>query len=429
MSVTDKIERDRTQARAATLGAAQKGNLRFLEQALRQHWGLGQNIVLCWRPTGTGISLLLVPHYFLGNFSESLNDCPSTDRLEALNGSFIRRLISGCRQMNEEDFHTTASRFELEPTAIDLPIPVLYDPPAIAAIDALIKRYSISYVASRAVLLFDIVDFSLFSPFEQTSQLNSLSYSLNSAYNKMLKVKVNIDFARTTTGDGFYIWNRELGPMANAHLFHFMLLVIADNAIARNKSRGNTVPAIRTGFHIGSHYEFYQAEGLNPTMYSYIVGEVTIELARMLASAQPGQIYIGEFATQLPTSLRDEAYLVDVDTVRFVERIKKINDLRGVEIAGEKTEAILSYLTGETGASGGESICRFRITDKHGRSRFAYNLRINIYRSGKKPIILGMQNGKKAKRNADYPRYSSYDSTAREFRSLGRRTSVIMETD
>ena len=38
------------------------------------------------------------------------------------------------------------------------------------------------------------------------------------------------------------------------------------------------VPLLRTCFDIGGHYEFYQSEGLSPTVYSYIVGEVTIEL-------------------------------------------------------------------------------------------------------------------------------------------------------
>ncbi len=373
------------------LGVSQRGNMRFFEKALREHWRLGQNIVLCWSATEKGVLLLFVPHYFLSYFTESLNEGQTTDRMQALNGKFIRQLISGQRMMSDEDLYGTARRFELNPTFIELPVPIFQDPAAMDAVDELVKRYSISYVESRAVMLLDIVDFSLFSPFEQTSQLNSLSYSLNSAYNKMLQANINIDFARTTTGDGFYIWNRELGPLANVHLFHFMLLVIADNAIAKRKSQGNTVPVIKSGFHIGSHYEFYQAEGLNPTMFSYIVGDVTIELARMLDSAQPGQIYIGDFQTKVPTSFREGAYLLDVDTAQFVERVKKLNDLKGVEIADEKTEAILSYLTGETGASGGESIRKFRITDKHGKSRFAYNLRINIYRQGQEPIILGMQ--------------------------------------
>jgi hypothetical protein len=76
-------------------------------------------------------------------------------------------------------------------------------------VEQIIRRYGISFVERRGVLLFDITDFSLFSPFEQASQLNSLSYSMNSAYNKLSTRDVHINFARTTTGDGYYVWNRD----------------------------------------------------------------------------------------------------------------------------------------------------------------------------------------------------------------------------
>ena len=68
-----------------------------------------------------------------------------------------------------------------------------------------------------------------------------------------------------------------------------MHLVLAYNAIARSKaSQRNAVPLLRTCFDISGHYEFYQSEGLPPTVYSYIVGEVTIELARMIDKKTPG---------------------------------------------------------------------------------------------------------------------------------------------
>ena len=375
---------------ARELGVAQRGNIRYLEKALREHWNLGQHIVLCWCPTEVGIDVLLAPHYFLANFSHTLNEGEPVDRLDALNGTFIRKLIAGGRRMERLEFDGTARRLDLEPTSIKLPIPVCEDSAALAATEALVRRYSISYVDSRAVLLFDIVDFSIHTPFEQTSQLNSLSYSLNAAYSKMLKNDINIDFARTTTGDGFYIWNRDIDPMASIHLFQFMLLVVANNAIARSKAKGRTVPRIRTGFHVGSHYEFSQAEGLNPTTFSFIVGDVTIELARMLESARSGQILIGDFVTRVPTSTRDGAYLIEVDSPRFVDRVRKsLNRLKGVELSGEEIESIHCFLSGETGASGGETVKRFRVTDKHGRSRNTFNVRINIRTARGKQVLLG----------------------------------------
>lgn len=381
-------------------GRVQQTNLGYLDKLLKEQWNLGKNILLCWTLDSQGIKALVVPHYYLGQFSASLNDCAPVDRLDALNGRFIRELISGRRQLSGEDFRGAASRLELTPVPLRLPLPLPEEPSVLDAVDEMVKRYSINHVKSRAVLLFDIVDFSLVTPFEQTAQLNSLSYSLNSANNKLRQKNIAINFSRSTTGDGYYVWNHDVSPRGNIELFQFMLLVIADNALARRADRSPTVPQIRTGFHIGSHFEFYQVEGLDPGMNSYIVGDVTIELARMLDLAGSGQIFIGDFDTVVPTSAREGAYLIASDTQRFVERAgKQMLDLRGIELSGEQIEAIHCFLTGDAGASGGQSVRRFRITDKHGRSRNAYNLRINIRASHCTPLILGEQESGLPKRH------------------------------
>lgn len=376
------------------LTQVQQANIQFLEQALKQHWQLGKHIFLSWCMDEEGIQVLRVPHYFLGKFSTSLNDCAEVDRLDALNGQFIRQLISGSRELPVDDFIGAARRLDLTPTKIELPVPIGLDVNVHRAIDTLIRRYSISYVDSRAVLLFDIVNFSVVSPFEQISQLNSLSYSMNSAYNKLLKKGIEINYSLTTTGDGFYVWHQKVSPQANIDLFYFMLLVIADNAMARRYSAGdgNVVPQLRTGFHIGSHYEFYQTEGENPSMTSYIVGDVTIELARMLELSRAGQIFVGEFDTVVPTSMSESAYLIDANTDNFVKRVSKhLAVLNGIEISDRAIENAHCFLTGESGSSAGNIIRRFRITDKHGRSRNAYNLRVNIHTDSSRPLILGAQ--------------------------------------
>ncbi|ROS04928.1 hypothetical protein EDC56_0445 [Sinobacterium caligoides] len=412
---------DKQITRAASLNIVQRGNLKFLESQIREHWCLGQNIVLCWHASEQGVELLLAPHYFLAQFSAALNQDAVASRLEALNGLFIKKLISGRRQMSARAFQGAAKRLQLEPIAIELPIPVLGDSTAERMTEELLHRYSISYVDKRAVILFDIVDFSLFTPFEQTSQLNSLSYSINSSYHKLLKHGIEVNFTRTTTGDGFYIWNRDNSAEASLNLYLFMLLVVMDNAIAQRKARGNTVPAIRTGFHMGSHYEFYQAEGLNPTMFSYIVGDVTIELSRMLDGAHRGQIVMGDFTTTVPTSMREGAYLIDVDTPRFIERIRKqLPLLKQLSLSGENIEKVHCYLTGETGASGGETVKTFTITDKHGLSRKTYNVRINIHTRNGQAIILGMQRRwKDRRRNIEERRQAGLESERR--RLVGER--------
>ena len=357
-----------------TISIVQRGNIKTIEATLRKQWRLGQNIVLCWSATDNGILMLMVPHYFLGNYTAG-----SEPGAHNTKERFVRRLISGQRKKDRDEFFEVSEKLGVSANFIKLSAPLDNDPRLNEAVDEIIRRYGISYVDSRAVLLFDIAQFSLYTPFEQASQLNSLSYSMNSAYNKLLTRGIEINFARTTTGDGYYVWNRDLSPSANEDLMHFLLLVIADNAMARKASKGNTVPLIRTAFHIGSHYELYQAEGVNPTVFSYIVGDVTIELARMVDLARPGQVFMGDFSVELPSpGKNDPNDTVTLDTLGFIRRCNDdIERVVGVQVAGQQVNQV--NLHASTAEHGGEQrVRRFRLTDKHGLSRCAFNLEIDF---------------------------------------------------
>lgn len=370
-----------------SISIVQRGNLKTLEKTLRRQWRLGQNIVLCWSADERGLLVIFVPHYFLGNYcaAGAVGSDPADD-----NEAFIRKLISGKRQKSREELFEISKRLDVAPTFIHLSTALTEEVTVLAAVEQLIKRYGLSYVESRAVLLFDIVEFSLHTPFEQASQLNSLSYSLNSAYNKLLARGIEINFARTTTGDGYYIWNRDLGPRASQDLFYFMLLVVADNAEARAASKGHTVPVIRTGYHIGGHYELYQAEGVNPTVFSYIVGEVTIELARMVDLAQAHQILIGDFSCENPVqgAAMGTSKLSAPAFVSICNR--DLAALQGTQLSGKAIGSMTCHLSDSTEKAGPR---RFRIVDKHGLSRHAYNLEIDIELEQQK-LWLGLDDSK-----------------------------------
>ncbi len=227
-----------------------------LEATLKKQWRLGQSIVLCWAFDPNGLLTIVVPHYFLGNFTSPNH--PSGEGQK--NEDFIRQLISGSRFKAHDEIFENARRLGVAPSFIKLDSSLDRSKASIEMIDEMIKRYSLGHEENRAVALFDIADFSLFRPFEQASQLNSLSYSMNSAYSKLKREGVEVNFARTTTGDGYYVWNRDLGAFPNVDLLTFFLLVLIDNAVAREKSQIGTVPTLRSAFHIGSHYELSQAE-------------------------------------------------------------------------------------------------------------------------------------------------------------------------
>lgn len=383
---------------ANEMGLRQRSNLVHLERCLHEQWSLGQNSILSWAPLDDGILVLVVPHYAIAEYAAA----PSDARPHRVSASFIMELISGERQLTLTQMQKVAKLLDVEPKYLPLRQPLSGHPVETQIIEKMIRRYGINYVASRAVTLFDIVGFSLLTPFEQMTQLNSLSYSLNSAHAKMLERDIGINFARSSSGDGFYVWNRDHGLDANVNLYHFMHIVLADNAIARSKAMSKAVPRLRACFHVGSCYEFHQAEGLNPTIHDYIVGDVTIELARMIEAAVPGQILVGDFLADLSSTgfglgNGNADSRVHLDAVTFLDRAQgRLEKLSGLVLSGEKVSGIKCYLTGERLESGEFNIRKLEIRDKHGLSRVAYNAKVNIYREHARPILLGIEDRKLA---------------------------------
>ncbi|HET6628709.1 MAG TPA: hypothetical protein VFG91_02925 [Woeseiaceae bacterium] len=380
---------------ANDMGLRQRSNLVHLERSLHAAWSLGQNSILSWSPLDDGILVLVVPHYAIAEYTaEAASDAQAAQRLSA---NFITELISGNRQLTLTQMQKVARLLNVEPRFIALRQALTGHPVETQIIEKMIRRYGINYVASRAVTMFDIVGFSLLTPFEQMTQLNSLSYSLNSAHAKMLEKDISINFARSSSGDGFYVWNRDHGLEANVNLYHFMHIVLADNALARSKAiSSRAVPRLRACFNVGSCYEFHQAEGLNPTIHDYIVGDVTIELARMIEAALPGQILVGDFLAKLgPGPDGHDDSQVNLDAVAFLQRAQgNLAKLSGLELSGERISAIKCYLTGERLESGEFNIRKLQILDKHGLTRSAYNAKVNIYRATADPILLGIEDRK-----------------------------------
>ena len=353
----------------------QRGNLQSLERTLRRQWRLGQNIVLCWSLDARGLLVIFVPHYFLGNYCAPRT---SDDDEHRDNEQYIRQLISGQRRKSRDELFAVAVRLGASPTFIKLDHPLDDQQAVVSAVEQIIRRYGLGYVDSRAVLLFDISDFSLRTPFEQASQLNSLSYSMNSVYNKLAARGMEINFARTTTGDGYYVWNRDRGPESDGLLFYFLVLIVLDNALASRASRGKTVPLIRSAFHIGSHYELYQAEGVNPTVFSYIVGDVTIDLARMIDKAEPGQILVGDFASTAGAPEAGDNASGAMDSPAFVAASDSgLERIRGIKMMGSAIDEIACWLTASRPLAPRHTApLELALTDKHGFSHRAYNLEI-----------------------------------------------------
>jgi len=370
-----------------------------IDKRLHEQWGLGQNVLLCWCPEPRGLSVLVIPHYAVAEYAagqiapdDPIDGAASSTSSCRASEEFFQALLSRDRMLTPKQMVKVGRLLGIEQTQISLRSPLNQTPDHLRIVDGMVKRYGISYVPNRAAALFDIVGFSLLSPFEQMNQINSLAYSLNSAQSKLLRKKIDVNFARSNTGDGFYIWNRDLSLEANVNLYQFMHLVLADNAIARSKARGRTAPRLRACFHIGSCYEFHQAEGLNPTTYDFIVGDVTIELARMVDRALPGQVLVGEFKAELPYLHDGRQSHITLNSIEFIGCAERnLSRLEGLELSGERVDAIKCYLTGSKLGDGKFAIRRIVINDKHGITRRVYNAKVNIYRRNAQPILLGIE--------------------------------------
>ena len=242
------------------------------------------------------------------------------------------------------------------------------------------RRYGVTLVRERAVLLLDAVGFSLHTPLEQVAMLNSLSYSINSALQPARSEDVQINFARTTTGDGFYIWNRAKSRRQPRALQ-------AHDADPRRQRRGAqqgealSGPAAARRVPRRRALRVLPGRGAQPDTFGYIVGQVTIELARMLEKARPGQILLGDFEIEV-----NNADGVPQMPDRRLHRPHEPPPatVAGLAVANDRIADIRCYVTGNSRPDGGFEASRYLIEDKHGRTRPVYNAKINLHLEGER---------------------------------------------
>ena len=218
-----------------------------LDDALYTLWNLGDNVIIAWTFKGQELRFLSVRHYAI---PEAIH--AQTPHHEGMDDTvqFINGVLSGPKFLVPEAFDRVCTVFDAAAEVINVSFRIEYDLD-IELISSLVRRYSVSLVRGRAVVLLDAVEFTLRSPLDQMAMLNSLAYSVNSAYSQLMQKDIKINFARTTTGDGFYIWNRATTPEANIELYKLMMMVLTDNAAAQRKARSSWVPKLRAAFHIG----------------------------------------------------------------------------------------------------------------------------------------------------------------------------------
>ena len=263
-----------------TVEANQSNALKELYHAVTAVWRLGRNMVVGWSYTGSTVYLCVVPTYKAFEIGEEISHTFSSSRL-----------------LDEEAFLDLCKGFAARATRIELQVPIGSGPGKIApkTIDRVLRRYSVTQTPYRGVMLFDIVGFSKASPIEQVAQLNSLEYSINSADKRLQTLGLDVELARSTVGDGFYVWNRRRSIEADLRTYLALVFILIDNKRAQMKGGTRFVPTLRAVFGIGSHYSYHQVEGQAPRGFEYIVGDVTISTARLIGKCESHQILLGNF--------------------------------------------------------------------------------------------------------------------------------------
>lgn len=163
-------------------------------------------------------------------------------------------------------------------------------------INDLLRHYTVTHSKWRAVALYDIVGFSLHSGYQAILQINSLAHYINLAGHHRENAGLPVDLAMSTTGDGFYVWNRNEGLTADLALIYVTAMALAYNSAERKMDRMQSVPRLRSCIHFGDHFEHYMASGTKPDSRGFIVVESVWPNAafeegvgiNLLTSADPG---------------------------------------------------------------------------------------------------------------------------------------------
>lgn len=353
--------------------AAVRQGMREIDFVLNSCWRLGKTIVAGWCHQGTKISFC---------FSESYNVLGKAEAMP--------RLIRGKRLMGPRTFAEACKTLRARPMEMEVPFTIGTGRGEVnpLMIENLVRRYAVSATTSRAAILFDIVSFSKHTPLEQVAQLSSLEYSINSAVKRLNQIGLRTELARSTVGDGFYVWNRAKGLEADIRTWLALTLILADNALARQKGDPRLVPTLRVAFAVGAHFSYHQVEGNSPRGFEYIVGDVTITLARIIAKALPGQILVGQFSRGTGVLTGKET---ETDTLGFLARAERgAAKFTELEIGHQQ---ILSLRTAITSAPeiGRAGTTVYYIKDKHGFTHQAFNVRVLFERDGADTLAIGRQ--------------------------------------
>lgn len=345
-----------------------------LHDRLREVWLLGANIVIGWRAAPGAVELVYVPSL----------DLPLVARRHG-------GLLEPNRHIGDRNRYDTLRRAGCLCEVVPLTFDLGEDEATADQMGSILRYYTVTHSRCRGVALFDIVSFSHQSPFVQISQINILSHHANLAASCLESAGLPIDLNMSTTGDGFYVWNRKTGLAEDLALFYATSLVLAFNKAATIDKPENSIPALRCCFGFGDHYEYYQASGTKPDSRGFIVGDVTVTLARLIGAALPNQFLISRRARETGESDDGGDAPPRIEILSFWEFAQSNAELlAGLPLADAKIGRVAFTLTGDRASETESSINVYDVIDKHGFENRCLNARVSAHDSRERRIDCGL---------------------------------------
>ncbi len=340
-------------------------NASELERSLAKIFAHGANLIVGWHLAAHGIKVLHLPSY-------ALSATPGFSAEILKPSKFVK---------TEADFHRL-SNLGARVSSIKLSFDIANEAHTIAAIDQVMRKVSITHHPWRCISLFDMIGFSKYDPFDQITLITMLSHHIMVAAEKCRQLELPVEISMTTTGDGYYVWNDRVGFGADVALYTVTMLALIYNYAALGVARNAAVPNLRCCISFGEHYEYFQHRARARDPLCFIVGDVTIELARMMSAAVDNQILIGSHQRRASNGRV-------VDTPAFVKLAQSgLDRLIGMQVPGGEIAAIKSYLTGERVIDDDDTVRQHSVVDKHDFPHACFNAKLNVVdRSGSEVYI------------------------------------------
>jgi hypothetical protein len=335
-------------------------------------WSFGSNALVSWSANRHGIEVLSIPKVRLFTLKEPHD-----------------RVFSGPRRLDATQLREVAKSLEVQPVEIRLDFAIGDEKIGLGHddVEAIFLKFATIKTAHRAVALLDVVGFSKHTPEAQASQLSTLEFALNIAEESCRQKLLPIEMKRSTTGDGFYIWNSKTGPDADIALFVLLAMFMTYyNALKRGIREKDATPELRAAAAIGSHYTFYNPRRKSFDSEEYIVGDVTISAARIIDKTKPNQIVVGAFSRP-----GHDGKLVYSPEHIIALAAREMEKFQKMPLFGNPVDRFAFYLTGPKRQDGKFANQRMRIVDKHGFEHICYNAKINVFVKGADPYYTGLR--------------------------------------